>query len=292
MKRILLLIAVTTNLWSCSFFTEPESSELEKNRKLWESQNINSYHYQFSRSCFCVPGFLSGSVYVRGDTVYKVENPQGNLTPLAEFDIKEFKSVEQLFALIAEAEDQGAAEILVSYHADLGHPEEISIDYIKEALDDEISYSAGDIVPSVTCDSASNDCDSTNCVILTEQHPDSIQLDTFQLLSASISGDDLTIEISHSGGCKEHEYDLFMSPAVFLESFSEALPVQANLFLRHNGNGDACKALIQTSLTFNLCPIAELYLQNFGRKDEIVLNVFEFLDVPVSRHLSLSYFPD
>ncbi len=127
-----------------------------------------------------------------------------------------------------------------------------------------------------------------NFVIITEQPPDSLQLDPFHLQSLSISGDTLTLAITHGGGCAEHDYALFMSPAAFLESY----PVQANLYLRHEDHDDPCDGLISAALKFNLRPVAELYRHFYGRKDEIIINVFEFYETAPSGKLSASYFPE
>jgi hypothetical protein len=75
-----------------------------------------------------------------------------------------------------------------------------------------------------------------------------------------------------------------MSPAAFLESY----PVQANLYLRHNGNSDACDAAINETISLNLQPIAELYTSLYGRYDEKVLNVFA---CESDSTISASYFP-
>ncbi len=126
-----------------------------------------------------------------------------------------------------------------------------------------------------------------NFVIITEQPPDSIQLDAFQLQSVSISGNILTMAITHGGGCAQHDYALFMSPAAFLESF----PVQANLYLRHNDHDDPCDALLSPTLTFNLRPVGELYQHFYGRKEEIIINVFEYFEQVPGHKLNASYFP-
>ncbi len=65
---------------------------------------------------------------------------------------------------------------------------------------------------------------------------------------------------------------LCISPATFFESY----PAQANLYLRHDSNGDACEALISEDISFNLRPVALLYKKIYGQFDEIVINVFEY----------------
>ena len=127
--------------------------------------------------------------------------------------------------------------------------------------------------------------DDFNFAIITDQLPDTIQLDPFDLEDIEIGGDSITLDITYSGGCSTHYFSLYMSPAAFFESY----PVQANLYLRHNSNGDACEALVNENVSFNLRPIAELYKTAYGKYDEIILNVYEYKSI---NKMSVSYFPD
>ena len=111
-----------------------------------------------------------------------------------------------------------------------------------------------------------------NWVIITDKSPDVVQLDPFDLESMEIVGDTVTLSISYAGGCEEHCFFLYMSPATFFESY----PAQANLYLRHDSNGDACEALISEDISFNLRSVALLYKKIYGQFDEIVINVFEY----------------
>ena len=127
--------------------------------------------------------------------------------------------------------------------------------------------------------------DDFNFVIITDQLPDTIQLDPFDLEDIEIGGDSITLDITYSGGCSTHHFSLYMSPAAFFESY----PVQANLYLRHNSNGDACEALVNENVSFNLRSIAELYKTAYGKYDEIILNVYEYKSI---NKMSVSYFPE
>ena len=127
--------------------------------------------------------------------------------------------------------------------------------------------------------------DVSHFVIITNRPPNSIQLDPFNLEDIDIAGDTITLDITYSGECKDHRFSLYMSPAVFLESY----PVQANLYLRHDGNGDACEAFISESVFFNIRPIAELYKTAYREYDEITLNVYEYKS---NNKMSVGYFPE
>jgi len=123
-------------------------------------------------------------------------------------------------------------------------------------------------------------------VCFTWVSPYLLQRDPVTVNGVSIEGDELTVDVSYSGGCREHGFKLYMQP-----TFAESNPVQANLYLSHNCNGDFCRALISESLTFDVRKIAELYYEQYGSYDDIILNVFgHFIDRPGDA-LSVTYSP-
>lgn len=130
--------------------------------------------------------------------------------------------------------------------------------------------------------------DTTDLIIITNQEPDSLQLDPFTLNEVSIDGDILTLNISYSGGCEEHDLQLFMSPSAFMESN----PVQAALYLRHNDHNDPCDAFITTDVRFNVRPIAEQYRRDYGDLDTIILNVFRYFEDTPSSAIQIDYMPE
>ncbi len=60
---------------------------------------------------------------------------------------------------------------------------------------------------------------------------------------ASLSADTLLFEISNSGGCKEHEYEVRLNR---VENFT------AYIFVNHDANGDACEAYLTHNLKSDL----------------------------------------
>ena len=79
------------------------------------------------------------------------------------------------------------------------------------------------------------------------------------------------MDVTYGGGCADHDFQLFMSPPTFLESN----PVQANLWLQHEDNDDACDGIVSETLRFDLTQVLDLHREIYGRDDEIILNVFE-----------------
>ncbi|MFQ5631222.1 MAG: hypothetical protein ACE5I1_20820 [bacterium] len=124
-------------------------------------------------------------------------------------------------------------------------------------------------------------------VIITDQNSDSLQQDRFALDSVYVDQDILVLDVTHSGGCREHFYALYMSPAAFKESF----PVQADLYLVHNENDDPCDAIFSEVRKFDIRPIADLYRNSYGRLDKIILNIFEYYEGTPGRSIQLEYEP-
>ncbi|MDQ7063295.1 MAG: hypothetical protein Q9P90_03515 [candidate division KSB1 bacterium] len=121
-------------------------------------------------------------------------------------------------------------------------------------------------------------------VLITSQPWDSLLLAEYRVTDAAVQNDTLALTVEHGGGCAPHFYALYMSP----DAFAESLPVQANLYLYHEANGDQCKALLTRTLVVSLSPIRALYRQFYGRDEEIVLNIFEWDRGQVSRATAVS----
>lgn len=67
---------------------------------------------------------------------------------------------------------------------------------------------------------------------------------------AAVEGDVLTLVVQYSGGCEEHLFDLRTG-----DNYLKSLPVQLDLTLVHNNNGDACREFVQDTLQFNVSSV-------------------------------------
>lgn len=84
------------------------------------------------------------------------------------------------------------------------------------------------------------------------------------ITAAAIKGNTLTIDVSYSGGCQEHRFDL-----VGNEAIAKSLPPQRSIRLVHTGEPDACEALVRQTLSFDISNLA--YKQEAG--SEIILRL-------------------
>ena len=109
-------------------------------------------------------------------------------------------------------------------------------------------------------------------VLITNQPPDSLKRDSFELMAAEIAGDTLKLTIAHGGGCMEHSFAVFMSPAMFVDP----VPRQASLYPQHTDPGDPCDAWVIENLRFDLRPVAFAYFLRYHNFDDIMLSVYAY----------------
>lgn len=88
--------------------------------------------------------------------------------------------------------------------------------------------------------------------------------DDYVFLGSEIKGDILSLVVRYSGGCETHIFDLFADPRIM-----KSMPPQQNIVLKHDANGDKCRALITDTLSFDLSPI------KIGDEGKIILRLYE-----------------
>jgi len=91
-----------------------------------------------------------------------------------------------------------------------------------------------------------------------------VSTNTTVIRDVRIDGNALSIDVSYSGGCEDHFFEL-----VGNEAISKSLPPLRSVRLVHTGTQDLCKAMILKTLEFDLSALA--YKQEAG--SEIILNL-------------------
>lgn len=74
--------------------------------------------------------------------------------------------------------------------------------------------------------------------------------DQVNIKFAQQSGDYVVFDVSYSGGCADHTFDLVSTGA-----FTATYPPEVEVKLKHNNNGDGCRSVIDQKLYFNLSPL-------------------------------------
>ena len=77
--------------------------------------------------------------------------------------------------------------------------------------------------------------------------------------AAAITGDTLSLDVSYSGGCETHRFQI-----CWQGGFAESAPVQVGLELWHDAAGDTCEAALSETLTFDLTPLKEAWQDAYG----------------------------
>lgn len=73
----------------------------------------------------------------------------------------------------------------------------------------------------------------------------------FTINKISISDNIMTINLSFSGGCKEHDFQLIGSEMVM-----KSYPAKRPVVLLHHSNGDECEKLITKEIQFDISNLA------------------------------------
>ena len=117
----------------------PEQDDLAEAMARWEVAGPQDYVYEFQRLCFC-----------GGDTIRRVRIVvrSGSVTAATyvddgapvSADLDDLPTIETLFEEIQDAIDREAHLLTASYHTALGYPTAVSIDYIENAVDEEMAF--------------------------------------------------------------------------------------------------------------------------------------------------------
>jgi hypothetical protein len=148
MKATYLLIALLTIVCAACDESEPQSMPsaeqraLDANLALWQRSNIPNYQYTFQMQCFCVPGDDTVVIVANRQVSQAFRTPSGvYLTPQ---ELTGMYTIEGLFAKVQEAIDQRVYSLRVTYDAQYGFPNSISIDRDRNIADEEVTYTARD----------------------------------------------------------------------------------------------------------------------------------------------------
>lgn len=148
--------------------TSGTQSQLDANRKKWESQGIDDYSFTFQRSCFC-----------RGDAIrpINIEVRDGQVSSARYADTGELipddrqtnkqsiynMNADGLFNLVEQGIKGGAERVDVTYDKTFGIPTSIYIDQSTQMADEEMGYTISNFQPEPTmttmaCGEEGNDC--------------------------------------------------------------------------------------------------------------------------------------
>jgi hypothetical protein len=137
------LVAASSSVFARS---DDAQKRLKENRRKWSSKAVKSYQYDFQRLCYCLPASTKKvKITVREGVAENIRHADtGDAIDKSNFDL--YYTVEGLFDYIQAAIDKKARLVRVVYDAEWGYPTSVEIDYIRNAIDDEIHIKTGKLV--------------------------------------------------------------------------------------------------------------------------------------------------
>ncbi len=135
---VVALAAVT----ACGIFESGPEEDLQDHRRAWDRLGISDYSFDYIRSCFCGgPAGDTLRIVVRGDSVVSVENRGPRNVPI---DTSVYSgwvvSIDGLFDELELAIARDADRVDIEFDQQFSYPQQVRIDYIKNAIDDEMSF--------------------------------------------------------------------------------------------------------------------------------------------------------
>jgi len=121
-------------------------SEFSQNQKKWNDANITHYRFELNIGCFCAfRDQMPLKVEVQNGEIVSITASDGSI--IAKTDpryenFSKYATIDKLFAELKADQGDKADEVTVKYDATYGFPAEINIDFIKNAVDDELYLSA------------------------------------------------------------------------------------------------------------------------------------------------------
>jgi uncharacterized protein DUF6174 len=141
--RKLIFIFIVLALAACSAGNQ---TEIERNKEKWQDANITHYRFNLNISCFCVfTQDMPLVIEVMDGKVVSMEYQNGSPIDATNREFFErFSTIDRILTEL-EADLAGAAdEVTVTYDQTYGFPVKVTIDYVKEATDDELYLTISD----------------------------------------------------------------------------------------------------------------------------------------------------
>jgi hypothetical protein len=136
-----LLFLASCDILGLTVGASGRRAELERQRTKWARQHITSYRLVYRRDCFCGEEFTAPTeIEVRaGEIASATYTNRGDPVPAYVHDA--LPTIDALFAIVADAIDQEADLLDVTYDPTRGFPRKIAIDSRFNAADDEVTHS-------------------------------------------------------------------------------------------------------------------------------------------------------
>jgi hypothetical protein len=135
--RKLIFIFMALFLAACSMGSQ---TEIERNQEKWQAANVSHYRYNLFVGCFCVfSQDMPLVIEVKDGEVVSMEYQNENEIDATSRELFEkYATIDRIFSELEKDINGEADEVVVTYDPTYGFPAEINIDFIKDAIDDEL----------------------------------------------------------------------------------------------------------------------------------------------------------
>ena len=151
--RIIVLYFTLAPLCGCDILRLADDrhvdtqSQLDNNRKKWDSEMASNYQFSFQWSCYCTMDFVAQvNITVLENRIHSAAYVDGDVSIPLEVAIERYEAMDGLFDLLQSAIDENAYTISANYHPDLGYPIEVWIDYEKNSVDEELGFTIHNLI--------------------------------------------------------------------------------------------------------------------------------------------------
>ncbi len=137
MKR-LLFVFLALALAACSAGSQ---TEIERSQQKWQEANVSHYRFNLFVGCFCIfTQDMPLVIEVQNGEVVSMEYQNGNeIDSTSRGYFQRYATIDKIFGELTKDINGEADQVTVTYDANYGFAAQADIDFIKEAVDDEIS---------------------------------------------------------------------------------------------------------------------------------------------------------
>lgn len=148
MRLVGVLLGLVLLVGGCSNPTGPEEARLTAAQRRWEATRpaSNSYTMQQRVVCFCITGATTFQVTVTMGAITRAVNLATG-EPMSVTLLTIFRTVDQLFTQAREGLTREGVVTSMAFDATLGYPTTLSLDPIRNAIDDEVTYVTSSVAP-------------------------------------------------------------------------------------------------------------------------------------------------
>ncbi len=142
MKKLTLLFLALI-LSACSLGGR---SEIRRNQQKWQDAGISHYRYNLFVGCFCAfSQDMPLVIEVKDGQIVSMEYQSGNEMDASSRQLFEkYATIDRIFSELQTNVIGKADEVNITYDPTYGFPTKVNVDFIKNAMDDELALTISD----------------------------------------------------------------------------------------------------------------------------------------------------